>query len=111
MMMMMMMMMTIIIIIIIITTTTTTTIIRFTMRYDRMCAQLHFVLCNEIGVKLERWSFSESVVAVFSKERPERITRSEEGLYPNQGSRQFCTTTAAPCRPPSFTDTFHYKTL
>ena len=86
-------------------------IIHYIKKYDRMCAQLHFALCYEIGVKLEGWSLSESVVAIFSKERPDRITRSEDGLYPDRGSHLVCTVTATPCRSPSFTDTFRSKTF
>jgi hypothetical protein len=81
-------------------------IIQYIMWSDRVCVQLHFAVCCEIGVKLDGWSLSESFIAVLSKKRPDRITRYQNDHYSDWGYHHICTVTITPSISPSFTIVF-----
>ena len=51
---------------------------QYIQRHDRVCSQLHFTICKEVGVKLEPWYENDPKLLETSHESKVTISRYQE---------------------------------
>jgi hypothetical protein len=66
---------------------------QYIQRHDKVCAQLHFTICKEVGVKLEPWYENE----------PKLVETSHEGKVINSRNQQVHTDITFPNNKPDIT--------